>query len=247
MSSLPTHLDWPLLTAIASAILTFADPSDVDAVRRILYNAQGLLQERLILVELPSTLYAGFYWTLKQLQIQSQNEERLAFLPLIAPWVPGESPEVSPPKYASVDGFAYQLDVLRQKGSPERSDLLTLSPNDLLADKQVRDACIETLCSETTLDRGQAIALCDTLCRGLAFTQGPPGTGKTQVSFLRSYTQPFSNSKQIPWRRFGEGTFSIPRPKADPCSVHDQPRPRQLPGRPPKIGNQEAGSTRWSE
>ena len=179
MSSLPINLDWPLLTATASAILAFANPADVDGVRRILYNAQGLLQERFILVELPSTLYAGFYWTLKQLQNQSQNEERLAFLPLISPWVPGQSPEVSPPEYASVDGFAYQLDVLRQKRSPERSDSLTLRPNDLLADKQVRDECIKTLCSETTLDRGQATALCDTLGRGLAFTQGPPGTGKT--------------------------------------------------------------------
>ena len=179
MSSYPIHLDWPLLNATASVILTFADPSDVDAVRRILYNAQGILQDKFILVELPNTLYAGFYWTLKQLQSQSQNEEHLAFLSLISPWVPGESPKVSPPKYSSVDGFTYQLDVLRQKGSPERSDSLTLRPNDLLADKQVRDAFIETLCCETTLDRGQAIALCDTLCRGLAFTQGPPGTGKT--------------------------------------------------------------------
>ncbi len=179
MGSLPVHVDWQLLTATASVILTFADSSNVDAVRRILYNAQGLLQERFILVELPNTLYAGFYWTLKQLQNQSQNEERLAFLSLISPWVPGQSPQVSPPKYASADGFAYQLDVLRQKGSSESSDILTLKPNDLLADKQVRDTCIETLCSETTLDRGQAIALCDTLCRGLAFTQGPPGTGKT--------------------------------------------------------------------
>ena len=179
MSFIPIHIDWPPLNATASAILTFADPSNVDAVRRILYNSQGLLKERFILVELPNTLYAGFYYTLKQLQHQSQNEERLAFLSLIAPWVPGESPQVSPPKYASVDGFAYQLDVLRQEDHCEGSDSLTLRPNDLLKDEQVRDTCIESLCSETTLDRGQATALCDTLCRGLAFTQGPPGTGKT--------------------------------------------------------------------
>ena len=179
MRFLPVHVDWPLLTATASVILTFADPSNVDVVRRILYNAQGLLEERFILVELPNTLYAGFYWSLKQLQNQSQNEQRLAFLSLIAPWVPGESPEVSPPKYASADGFAYQLDVLRQQDRSGGSDLLALRPNDVLAEKQVRDRCIESLCSETTLDRGQAIALCDTLCRGLAFTQGPPGTGKT--------------------------------------------------------------------
>ena len=159
--------------------MTFADPSNVDVVRRILYNAQGLLEERFILVELPNTLYAGFYWTLKHLQKQSQNEEHLAFLPLISPWVPGQSPEVSPPKYATMDGFAYQLDVLCPISSSEKDDSLVLRPNDLLADRQVRDACIESLCSETTLDRGQAIALCDTLCRGLAFTQGPPGTGKT--------------------------------------------------------------------
>ena len=38
---------------------------------------------------------------------------------------------------------------------------------------------LATIERETTLDEGQAQALCENLCRGLAFTQGPPGTGKT--------------------------------------------------------------------
>lgn len=159
-------------------ILTFADPSNVDAVRRLLYNSQGLLHERFVLVELPSTLYAGFYWTLKQLQNQSQGEDPIAFLDTIASG-PGVSPEVSPPKYTSAEGFAYQLDVLRQKGTFEGKDSLVLKPNDLVANEELKYDFIDTVCRETTLDRGQAVALCENLCRGLAFTQGPPGAGKT--------------------------------------------------------------------
>ena len=103
----------------------------------------------------------------------------MAFVDTIAPWVAGTSPEVSPPEYTAVDGFAYQLDVLREKGTHEAKDPLVLRPRDLLADRQFSDLFIEILGYETTLDNGQATALRDTLCRGLAFTQGPPGTGKT--------------------------------------------------------------------
>lgn len=38
---------------------------------------------------------------------------------------------------------------------------------------------IASLRTSTTLDDGQAKALCENLSCGMAFTQGPPGTGKT--------------------------------------------------------------------
>ena len=160
-----------LLTIKASVVLTFADPGDVDAVRRLLYNAQGLLQERFVLVEIPSALYAGFYWTLKQLQNQFKSEERLAFLSSIASSGAGASPEVSSPVYTNNDGFAYQLDALRIKGAQAGTDSFTLKPMDLLAYHQAKENFIDSLCRQTTLG--------ENLCRGFAFTQGPPGTGKT--------------------------------------------------------------------
>jgi hypothetical protein len=138
-----------------------------------------LLQEKFVLVEIPSALYAGFYWTLKQLQNQSRSEESLAFESSIAPSEAGASPEVSPPAYTNEDGFAYQLDALRTKGAKIEAHSLTLKPIDISADYQAKTTFVDSLCRQTTLDRGQATALSENLCRGFAFSQGPPGSGKT--------------------------------------------------------------------
>ena len=167
------------LTASASAILSFADPTDTNAVRRLLYNAQGLLQESFVLVEIPNVLYAGFYWTLKQLQNQSKGDDNLAFSNTLAPPTPGVSPTVSPPQYATSQDYLFQLDSLRKPGAATSGAPLTLRTSDFLSDEGFRLGFIDKLCLETTLDRGQASALCESLCRGFAFTQGPPGTGKT--------------------------------------------------------------------
>lgn len=166
----------------ASAVLSFGDKKDVDAVRRMLYNYQGLLQEQFVLVDIPNALYAGFFWTLKNLQSQSQSDQQIAFLPSIGPSTAGTSPELSVPDYTKAPDFQYKLDVLRKDEFSGRS-ALTLRPQDFLSNDQLQSQFIETLCQETTLDHGQAYALCENLCRGLAFTQGPPGTGK---SFLGS-------------------------------------------------------------
>ena len=171
-----------LLTIKASAVLNFADPGEVDAVRRLLYNAQGLLQERFVLVEIPSALYAGFYWTLKQLQNQFKSEERLAFSSSIASSEAGSSPEVSPPVYTNIDGFAYQLDALRIKGVQTGTDSLTLKPMDLLAYHHAKENFVDNLCRQTALDRGQATALSENLCSGFAFTQGHPAQGKRMAA-----------------------------------------------------------------
>ena len=148
-------------------------------MRRLLYNSKGVKQERFGLVELPKVLYIGFYWTLKELQNKSASDKPLAFITSIAPSTAGSSPEVSIPEYADVDEFAFQLNSLRKKDDAAYTSSLTLRPRELVSDNQAKITAIDDLCQETTLDRGQATALCENLCRGFAFTQGPPGTGKT--------------------------------------------------------------------
>ena len=55
----------------------------------------------------------------------------------------------------------------------------TIKPQDLVPDSHDMSPLIRKVEELTSLDQGQASALCENLCRGLAFTQGPPGTGKT--------------------------------------------------------------------
>lgn len=50
-----------------------------------------------------------------------------------------------------------------------------------IENSDVQRIWLQELREKTTLDEGQAIALCENLNRGLAFTQGPPGTGKTYL------------------------------------------------------------------
>ncbi|KAL6718792.1 hypothetical protein ACLMJK_003026 [Lecanora helva] len=169
----------------ASVILSFADPSDTNAVRRVLYNAQGLLQENFILVDIPKVLYAGFYWTLQHLQHQYEGNDRLAFCDTVAPSAPDTTPTVSLPRYSTVQPFVFRLDSLRKKGSPNPNGSLDLKPVDFISSKSFQTDFIDRLCQETTLDRGQACALCESLCRDFAFTQGPPGTGKTFLEGIR--------------------------------------------------------------
>ena len=164
---------------LASLILSFADANDVDAVRRLLHNFQGLLQEEFVLVEIPNALHAGFHHSLSQLQNQSKGDKELAFLSAIAPSNPRASPQVSPPRYTADGELVFQLDSICKEDAVTGNDPLTLKPSGVLSSSSSQENFIDKLCLRTTLDRGQATALCETLCRGFAFTQGPPGTGKT--------------------------------------------------------------------
>ena len=162
-------------------------------MRRLLYNSNGARQERFSLIELPNVLYVGFYWTLKDLQDKSASGKDLAFINCITPSTTGSSEGVLPPEYATADNFAFQLDSLRRKGDAAYTSSLTLRPRELVSDSETRISAIDNLCQQTTLDRGQATALCENLCRGLAFTQGPPGTGKTyDSSRLLSVSHPLT-------------------------------------------------------
>jgi len=177
-------LPYPLesfLTLKASVLLSFADKGDIDGVRRILYNMKGLLSEKFVLVEFPGVLLAGFLPILKQLQILSSEGDEIAFLSSIAHTVAGSSPTIALPTYAASEDFAFSLDVLHGKDQTNATSGLSLKPSTLLSDREQQEAFIKTLGVRTTLDGGQSTALCENLCRGLAFTQGPPGTGKTYL------------------------------------------------------------------
>lgn len=207
--------------------MSLANTSDTDAVRRLLYNSKGAAREQFGLVELPNVLYVGFYWTLTELQNKSASGKDLAFIESIAPFRAGSSLEVSVPEYTKDDKFAFQLDSLRKKGDAPFKKSLTLRPRELLSDKEAKGITIDEVCQETTLDRGQATALCENLCRGFAFTQGPPGTGKTyEVSGL-SPPLSFANAIQLSRCCFDQCTLGIARPrlaKTNTGSVHNQPR-----------------------
>ena len=106
------------------------------------------------------------------------SEEEMAFSPLIA----GNSitdGSNEPPKYKEGEDLTYDLRVLRNQDNAQREDTLTLRPRNHFHNQQAQQPILNALRHETTLDDGQAKALCETLSRGLAFTQGPPGTGKT--------------------------------------------------------------------
>ncbi|KAL9102197.1 MAG: hypothetical protein Q9163_002622 [Psora crenata] len=139
------------------------------------------LRERFVLVELPNALYASFYHTLRRMQDQSRGDNEIAFLSCIAPSSPDASPSIIPPDYAEGREFAFQLDCLRPKAAKRADTPVTIRPQDVLFGDRDLEEAIDQLCDTTTLDRGQATALCENLCRGLAFTQGPPGTGKTYL------------------------------------------------------------------
>lgn len=160
------------LTYPASVVLSFAETNDNDAVRRMLYSLRGLSKDKMVLVELPKILYAGFSHILKRLQEMACSEDDIAFLPLIAPSSASSSPEVSPPKYSVATDFVYKMDCLRANGTNFGEPPLTLKSTELHHDLEVREKWVDTICLETTLDRGQATAMCENLCRGLAFTLG---------------------------------------------------------------------------
>ncbi|MCJ1462198.1 hypothetical protein MMC07_000798 [Pseudocyphellaria aurata] len=163
----------------ASILLSFADRQDIEAVRRLLYIMQGHLLERFVLVEFPGALLAGYSFCLKKLQELSGNKTEIAFSSLIAPSDSSSSPIPAQPRYTTAKNFTYNCDVLRSAEYHEKYSQMTLNPELMRTNETYHKEFLRLLAEQTTLDNGQAVALCENLCRGLAFTQGPPGTGKT--------------------------------------------------------------------
>ncbi|KAK5064874.1 hypothetical protein LTR84_000708 [Exophiala bonariae] len=189
----------------AAVQLSFPLTSTRDQVHHICRHALRLRDDaRLVLVEFPKVLYAGFHSCLDRLQKMQEND--VSFAKYIAPslslhetWQPTVETQaqkcqstfdVPPPGYTQRPGFSYSL-----KGIvPHNCAIKSLTVENLSDDKIIR-----SLQDETTLDKGQAIAFRDSLSREFAFTQGPPGCGKTflAVQLAKTLLQSRANSKPI--------------------------------------------------
>ncbi|KAL8792460.1 MAG: hypothetical protein Q9195_004916 [Heterodermia aff. obscurata] len=163
----------------ASCLLTLADPNDLASARRLLLNSRKVLCERYVLVDFPKVLLPGFSWCLERLKSITQQGCDMPFPELIAP-MEHEMQEIDcSPQYGFTSERIFNLDPIRKKTGSPQGERLTLDTSTCFQEGQVLPSILQTIERETTLDQGQAQALCDTLCRRLAFTQGPPGTGKT--------------------------------------------------------------------
>lgn len=164
----------------ASVLASFVEPSDTSTMRQTLYGLKGLLnKEKFVIVEFPKVLVAGFYWILKHLQFLCSSNTDISFSDLIAPSHAPQIPHIAPPTYCKSGSLHFDLSVLQETEKLGSHPSLQIGTEFLALGSTKQEAIIEDVCSTTTLDHGQAIALCESLSRGLAFTQGPPGTGKT--------------------------------------------------------------------
>lgn len=134
-----------------------------------------------MLVDFPSVLLPGFSWCLERLKSISRHGYDLPFSDLIASENFGIPGAHGPPQYEPAEENAYNLDSIRKPSDALPAESLTLQPNKCYENERVLPSVLRTIERETTLDEGQAQALGENLCRGLAFTQGPPGTGKTYL------------------------------------------------------------------
>lgn len=163
----------------AAVTLAFIN-DDESAVRRILYNASGLLSESFVLIEFPKVLLAGFQWCLKRLQHFARASKDFAFASQLAEGHHDVNDSNKPPEYALKNHFEYNLQSLRSDTADDPQSTFKFHPSQMFESKE-KEVLLGRLRNETTLDDGQAAALCESLCRRLAFTQGPPGTGKTYL------------------------------------------------------------------
>lgn len=103
------------------------------------------------------------------------------------------------PVYTTSSDFMYDLTLLQdpgKRGVPSAPlHLPAFRPGE---QNQVQERWLQELRNKTTLDEGQALALCENLNRDLAFTQGPPGTGKTYLGVSLAKVILASQSKATP-------------------------------------------------
>ncbi|KAL8673878.1 MAG: hypothetical protein Q9168_001698 [Polycauliona sp. 1 TL-2023] len=164
----------------ASVVASFVEPSDTSTMRRTLCGLKGLFQkEKFVIVEFPKVLVAGFYWILKHLQFLSGTNAEIAFSNLIASSDASRVEQMTAPMYEDCGTTSFDLGILQDATTMDGPSSLHIDLGYLMLESAKQEAIIEKVCSTTTLDHGQATALCENLSRGLAFTQGPPGTGKT--------------------------------------------------------------------
>ncbi|OAS99706.1 uncharacterized protein BDCG_16275 [Blastomyces dermatitidis ER-3] len=156
----------------AAVQLRFAQPENIDDLRRTVRYSQGLASGRFVLVDFPRRLLNGFYPVLNRLQ-QLQRSD-LAFTRYYAPRRESEeNVGLLPPSYSILEGAVIDFK------NPSQDAICRGKPlRDLIADKS---EFLQFLKEGTGLDEGQAIAFVEAMNRELALVQGPPGTGKTYL------------------------------------------------------------------
>lgn len=112
--------------------------------------------------------------------------------------MPASSP-LQAPANTTRSHFVYDLTLLQNSTKtgfiPASLHLPAFKPGE---QSDVQERWLQELRHKTTLDEGQAIALCENLNRDLAFTQGPPGTGKTYLGVSLAKVILASQSKATP-------------------------------------------------
>ncbi|KAI2471127.1 P-loop containing nucleoside triphosphate hydrolase protein [Annulohypoxylon bovei var. microspora] len=145
--------------------LSLAEPSDAD-LRVLLRAFQSKQSTQRSLVEFPGVLVPSFKPTLRALQHIYKTLD-LPFINLLAPISDGPvQATIPPPLYTTKPGFVFNLKCI----TSDEDDLL-FSPQNTPNPRE--------LCSRSSLDEGQALAVLNALKRSLALIQGPPGTGKS--------------------------------------------------------------------
>lgn len=160
----------------AAVQLALLPDSNQEEMQNAMSIATGGRQNvSMALVEYPKLLYAGFANVLHRLQEMSDHS--YAFGQYISPGQENYHTDrmlpVDIPSYSRRPDFAFDLQPLTGRSE----SLFRLQ--DLSGDRL--DHSLHHLAHYTTLDAGQARALCSSLSRELAFTQGPPGCGKTYL------------------------------------------------------------------
>lgn len=186
----------------AAVQLAFPQDTNETTIEEFAMMAQNLRSHtKMLLVEFPKVLVAGFYHCLKRLQ----SIDTFAFEQYLAPRLSTKEIDLQirkhievsepsilqcqAPEYARQPGFAFDLSSI---SNTHTEALKSVTLEDLC-----KPRLLELLRSSTILDHGQALAFRESLLHEFALTQGPPGTGKSFLGIQLAKVLKASTSKPI--------------------------------------------------
>ncbi|KAG8630565.1 hypothetical protein KVT40_002184 [Elsinoe batatas] len=153
----------------ASVLLRPVDLGSRSVEDLIYVHALGDLAGNCTLVEFPGVLLPAFMPTLQALQALSKSGT-VPFSEFLTSTERGDQQVMSPPVYATLPNFSFDLNVICADGKT-----MAVDPNNITTTSR------RQLTDSSHLDPSQSQTLLDALSRRLALLQGPPGTGKSFV------------------------------------------------------------------
>ncbi|KAF2219822.1 hypothetical protein BDZ85DRAFT_224682 [Elsinoe ampelina] len=153
----------------ASVLLRPVDLSPHSVGDLIYVHALGGLAGDCTLVEFPGVLLPAFMPTLQALQTLSKSGT-IPFSEFLTSTERGDQQAMSPPVYATLPDFSFDLNIICADDKP-----MAFDPNNITTTDR------RQLTDSSRLDPSQSQTLLDALSRRLALLQGPPGTGKSFV------------------------------------------------------------------